>query len=78
MKVKIKLIGPLRKYKKDNINENGEIFIKSNSTINDLVNILEINTKRKLIFLIDGKQKKSDYKLSNGERIVILTIVAGG
>ncbi|MFO7815850.1 MAG: MoaD/ThiS family protein [Halanaerobiales bacterium] len=79
MKVKIKLIGPLRKYnKEDKINENGEISIQSNSTINDLINKLNINTKRKLMFLIDGKQKDSDYKLSDGEKVVILTIVAGG
>ena len=78
MKVKVKLIGPLRKYNEDKINDNSEIFIQSNSTINDLVNILDINTKRKLMFLIDGKQKNSDYKLSDGEKVVILTIVAGG
>ena len=78
MKVKIRLVGSLRKYKNDRINENAEISLQPNSTINDLISKLDISINRKLIFLINGKQKDSKYKLSDGEKIVILTMVAGG
>jgi len=78
MKIKIKLVGSLRKYKNAQINKNNEISLQSNSTINDLINKLDISTDRKLIFLVNGKQKDSNHKLSDGEKIVVLTIVAGG
>ena len=78
MKVKIKLVGSLRKYKNNQINEKGEVYLKPNSTINDLINKLDISTDRKLIFLVNGRQKDSNYKLSEGEKLVVLTMVAGG
>ena len=78
MKVKIKLVGSLRKYINEQINENGEVYLKPNSTINDLINKLDINTDRKLIFLVNGKQKDSNHILSEGEKLVVLTMVAGG
>ena len=78
IQVKIRLIGSLRKFKNNKISADNKIFIKNNSTLNDLKNKLDINTKRKLIFLVDGKQKNSEYELSDGDNIVILTITAGG
>ncbi|HKL12868.1 MAG TPA: MoaD/ThiS family protein [Halanaerobiales bacterium] len=78
MKVKIKLVGSLRKYKNDKINENGEVYLKPNSTINDLINKIGINTDRKLIFLVNGKQQGLDFELSADDKVFILTMVAGG
>ena len=78
IQVKVRLIGSLRKFKKNKISTDNKIFIKNNTTLNDLKNKLDINTKRKLIFLVDGKQMNSEYVLSDGDNIVILTITAGG
>ena len=56
-----------------------EIRINKNSSINSLLNKLNINHKNSLIILVNKKMINNfDYQLKDGDKVAIMPLVFGG
>lgn len=83
MLITIKAYGPLKKYllEKRNTSSNEiNIDIDKNSTIEDIVNYLEIPEKelRFTTILINGMRFDQNKKIVEGDTIVFLPLMGGG
>ena len=77
MQIKIELMGSLVDYHplaKDGV---FEIKIKDSSSILDLLHFLKI--KRKVVVSVNGDEEKGlDFILSEGDEVLIFTVMSGG
>ncbi len=83
MLIKIKAYGPLKKYilKKRNTSSNEiKIDIDKDSTIEDIVNYLEIPEKelRFTTILINGMRFEKNKKILEGDTVIFLPLMGGG
>ena len=77
MKIKIELMGSLVDYLPNTDNGLVEIIINDKSSISDLLSHLKI--KRKVIVAVNGDEEKGlDYILSEGDEVLIFTVISGG
>ena len=77
MKIKIELMGSLVDYLPKAENGQVEIIISDKSSISNLLNHLKI--KRKVIVAVNGDEEKGiDYILSEGDEVLIFTVISGG
>jgi len=77
MKINIELMGSLVDYLPQSDNGQLEITINEKSSISDLLNHLKI--KRKVIVAVNEDEEKGlDYILSEGDEVLIFTIMSGG
>jgi len=77
MKIKLRLLNQYKKYE-ENIGNKNKIKIKEGLKINDLLNKLNINNEQKKLILVNGKNVGVDYKLNDGDEIIISDYVIGG
>ncbi len=78
MEIEVKLVGRLKKYGQDKLNEENIIELEDNSNINDLIEKLEIPPEQNKVVLVNGRDVKKDYELSSGDRVSIYNLLAGG
>lgn len=78
MEIEVKLVGRLKKYGQDKLNEENIIELEDNSTVNDVVNYFEIPPEQNKVVLVNGRDVKKDYELSSGDRVSIYNLLAGG
>lgn len=78
MEIEVKLVGRLKKYGQDKLNEENIIELEDNSNINDLIEKLEIPPEQNKVVLVNGRDVKKDYELSDGDRVSIYNLLAGG
>ena len=78
MEIEVKLVGRLKKYGQNKLNEENIIELKDNSTINDVINYLEIPPEQNKVVLVNGRDVKKNYELSSGDRVSIYNLLAGG
>lgn len=78
MEIEVKLVGRLKKYGQDKLNEENIIELEDNSNINDLIEKLEIPPEQNKVVLVNGRDVKKDYELSAGDRVSIYNLLAGG
>ena len=77
MKINIELMGSLVDYLPQSDNGQLEITINEKSSISDLLNHLKI--KRNVVVAVnDDEEKGLDYILSEGDEVLIFTIMSGG
>ncbi len=77
MNIKIELMGALIDYLPQAKDGEVEITIKDRSTISDLLNFLKI--KRKVVVSVNGDEEKGlDSLLSDGDEVLIFTVMSGG
>ena len=77
MEIKIELMGSLVDYHPEAKDGEFEITIKDRSSISDLLNFLKI--KRKVVVSVNGDEEKGlDSILSEGDEILIFTVMSGG
>ena len=77
MKINIELMGSLVDYLPQSDNGQLEITINEKSSISDLLNHLKI--KRKVVVAVNEDEEKGlDYILSEGDEVLIFTIMSGG
>ena len=78
MEIEVKLVGRLKKYGQNKLNEENIIELEDNSNINDLIEKLEIPPEQNKVVLVNGRDVKKDYELSSGDRVSIYNLLAGG
>jgi len=77
MKIKIELMGALADYHPDSKHGFFEFNIGEKSTIDDLLELL--NIKRKVNFAVNGDEEKDmEYLLSEGDEVIFFTVISGG
>ncbi len=78
MKIKVKLINQFKKYGKDKLDDNRKLETDSNYFIKDLVKFLKIPEEKSKIILVNGRNVDLNYKIKDGDEIIIYNLVAGG
>lgn len=78
MKIKVKLINQFKKYGKDKLDDNKKLEADSNYFIKDLVKFLKIPEEKSKIILANGRNVDLNYKIKDGDEIIIYNLVAGG
>jgi len=77
MKIKIELMGSLVDYLPKAKDGEVEITVKDKSSISDLLSLLKI--KRKVVVSVNGDEEKGlDFILSEGDEVLIFTVMSGG
>ena len=77
MKVNIELMGSLVDYLPDSERGESVLMLKDESTIADLLAHLKI--KRRVIVAVNGDEEKGmEYVLSEGDEVLVLTVISGG
>ena len=77
MKVNIELMGSLVDYLPDSERGESVLMLKDESTITDLLAHLKI--KRRVIVAVNGDEEKGmEYVLSEGDEILVFTVISGG
>ena len=77
MKINIELMGSLMDYLPDSERGQSVLILKDESTIADLLSHLKI--KRRVSFAVNGDEEKGlEYKLSDGDDVLIFTVISGG
>ncbi len=79
MKVKVKLFATFQKYLPKGCGLEGtEIDVREGTTLKDLYAHFNLPEKTPKITLVDGKHRKDDYVVQEGETISIFPPIAGG
>src|SRR6056297_2156742 len=78
MKIKVKLINKFKKYGKDKLDDNRKLETDSNYFIKDLVEFLKIPEEKSKLILVNGRNVDLNYKIKDGDEIIIYNLVAGG
>lgn len=78
MKIEVKLVGRLKKYGQAKLNEDNIIEIETSSTVNDLIDHLEIPPEQNKVVLVNGRDLAKDHQLSAGDKVSIYNLLAGG
>ena len=77
MKINIELMGSLVDYLPDSERGQSVLILKDESTIADLLSHLKI--KRRVSVAVNGDEEKGlEYKLSDGDDVLIFTVISGG
>tara|TARA_B100000579_G_scaffold197194_1_gene161154 strand:- start:1564 stop:1776 length:213 start_codon:yes stop_codon:yes gene_type:complete len=70
-------MGPLVDFLPNSDKGKATINLNNNSSIADMLNELKI--KRKVIVAVNGDEEKGlDYVLSDGDEVLVFTVVSGG
>lgn len=78
MKVKVKLFATLRKYIQENNSGICTLEIPESTTVNQVLDILQIPEDIPKILLINGIQKSHDDSLKDGDTLSVFPPIAGG
>ena len=77
MKINIELMGSLVDYLPDSERGQSVLILKDESTIADLLSHLKI--KRRVIVAVNGDEEKElEYVLSEGDEVLVFTVISGG
>ena len=77
MKINIELMGSLEDYLPGSERGQSVLNLKDESTIADLLSHLKI--KRRVIVAVNGDEEKGlEYNLSDGDDVLIFTVISGG
>ena len=77
MQIKIELMGSLVDYLPDSERGQATLALKDESTIADLLSNLRI--KRRVIVAVNGdEEKEMDFVLSEGDEVLVFTVISGG
>ena len=55
-----------------------KVTVESETTVADLLSKLKISTGKYLAVLVDGKKASLDQELHDGQKVIILPMIAGG
>ncbi|MGM0602419.1 MAG: MoaD/ThiS family protein [Bacillota bacterium] len=78
MKIKVKLINQFKKYGKDKLDDNRKLEIDNNYFVKDLVKYFKIPEDKNKIILANGRNVDMNYKIKEGDEIIIYNLIAGG
>lgn len=78
MKIEVKLVGRLKKYGQDKLDEENILELDEQATVSDLIDLLGIPPEQNKVVLVNGRDVKQDYQLSAGDRVSIYNLLAGG
>jgi len=77
VKINIELMGSLVDYLPDSERGQSVLILKDESTIADLLSHLKI--KRRVIVAVNGDEEKGlKYVLSEGDEVLVFTVISGG
>ena len=77
MKINLELMGPLVDFLPDSDKGKATLTLNNDSSIADLLNKLQI--KRKVVVAVNGDEEKGlDHVLSEGDEVLVFTVVSGG
>ena len=77
MKINIELMGSLVAYLPDSERGQSVLLLKDESTIADLLSHLKI--KRRVIVAVNGDEEKGlECVLSEGDEVLVFTVISGG
>ena len=77
MKINLELMGPLVDFLPDSDRGKATLTLNDDSSIADLLNKLQI--KRKVVVAVNGDEEKGlDHVLSDGDEVLVFTVVSGG
>ncbi len=77
MKINLELMGPLVDFLPDSDRGKATLTLNNDSSVADLLNKLQI--KRKVVVAVNGDEEKGlDYVLSDGDEVLVFTVVSGG
>ena len=77
MKINLELIGPLVDYLPNSDRGKATLVLNKDSTIADILDKLKI--KRKVLVAVNGDEEKGlDHILSEGDEVLVFTVVSGG
>ena len=78
MKIEVKLVGRLKKYGQDKLDEENILELDEQATVSDLIDLLGIPPEQNKVVLVNGRDVDSNYELSAGDRVSIYNLLAGG
>ncbi len=78
MKIEVKLVGRLKKYGQDKLDEENLLELDDKATVSDLIDLLGIPPEQNKVVLVNGRDVDSNYELSAGDRVSIYNLLAGG
>ena len=77
MKINLELMGPLVDFLPDSDKGKATLTLNNEASIADLLNKLKI--KRKVVVAVNGDEEKGlDHVLSDGDEVLVFTVVSGG
>ena len=77
MKINLELMGPLVDFLPDSDKGKATMKLNNDSTIADMLNKLKI--KRRVVVAVNGDEEKGlDHVLSEGDEVLVFTVVSGG
>ena len=77
MKINLELMGPLVDFLPDSDKGKATLTLNNGDSIADLLNKLQI--KRKVVVAVNGDEEKGlDHVLSDGDEVLVFTVVSGG
>ena len=77
MKINLELMGPLVDFLPDSDKGKISMTMNNDSTIADMLDTLQI--KRKVVVAVNGDEEKGlDYVLSDGDEVLVFTVISGG
>ena len=77
MKINLELMGPLVDFLPDAEKGKATLTLNNDSTITDMLDKLQI--KRKVVVSVNGDEEKGlDHVLSDGDEVLVFTVVSGG
>ena len=77
MQINIELMGSLVDYLPESERDQTVLTLKDESTVADLLSYLKI--KRRVSVAVNGDEEKGlEYKLSDGDDVLIFTVISGG
>lgn len=78
MKIEVKLVGRLKKYGQDKLSEENILELNDQATVNDLIEELGMPPEQNKVVLVNGRDVKQDYELSDGDKVAFYNLLAGG
>ena len=77
MKINLELMGPLVDFLPDSDKGKATMKLNNDSTIADMLNKLKI--KRRVVVAVNSDEEKGlDYVLSDGDEVLVFTVISGG
>ena len=77
MKINLELLGPLVDFLPDSDRGKTTYELKNGSSIEDMLGELQI--RRKVVVAVNGDEEKGlDFVLSDGDEVLVFTVVSGG
>ena len=77
MKINLELMGPLVDFLPDSDKGKATMTLNNDSTVADMLDKLQI--KRKVVVAVNGDEEKGfDHVLSDGDEVLVFTVISGG